>query len=40
LAQQGAQPAGGSPEDFRRFIASEIEKWGKAIRAANVPPAN
>jgi len=40
LAQQGAQPAGGSPEEFRRFIRSEIEKWGKAIRAAKVPPAN
>ena len=40
LAQQGAQPAGGSPEDFHRFIAAEIEKWGKAIRAAKVPPAN
>jgi tripartite-type tricarboxylate transporter receptor subunit TctC len=40
LAQQGAQPAGGSPEEFRRFIQSEIQKWGKAIRAANVPPAS
>jgi tripartite-type tricarboxylate transporter receptor subunit TctC len=40
LEQQGAQPAGGSPDEFRRFIQSEIEKWGKAIRAAKVPPAN
>jgi tripartite-type tricarboxylate transporter receptor subunit TctC len=40
LEQQGAQPAGGSPDDFRRFIQSEIEKWGKAIRAAKVPPAS
>jgi tripartite-type tricarboxylate transporter receptor subunit TctC len=40
LEQQGAQPAGGTPEEFRRFIQSEIEKWGKAIRAAKVPPAN
>lgn len=40
LAHQGAQPAGGSPEEFRRFVQSEIEKWGKAIRAAKVPPAN
>ena len=40
LAQQGAQPAGGSPEEFRRFIRSEIEKWGRAIHAAKVPPAN
>ena len=40
LGRQGAQPAGGSPDDFRRFIRSEIEKWGKAIRAAKVPSAN
>jgi len=40
LGHQGAQPAGGTPEEFRRFIESEIEKWGKAIRAAKVPPAN
>jgi tripartite-type tricarboxylate transporter receptor subunit TctC len=40
LEQQGAQPAGGSPDEFRRFIQSEIEKWAKAIRVAKVPPAN
>ena len=40
LEQQGAQPAGGTPEAFRRFIESEIEKWAKAIRLAKVPPAN
>lgn len=38
--QQGAQPAGGSPEDFGRFIKSEIRKWGDAIRLAKVPPAD
>jgi tripartite-type tricarboxylate transporter receptor subunit TctC len=40
LEQQGAQPAGGSPDEFRRFIQSEIDKWAKAIRLAKVPPAN
>ena len=40
LEQQGAQPAGGSPEEFRRFIQYEIGKWAKAIRLAKVPPAN
>jgi tripartite-type tricarboxylate transporter receptor subunit TctC len=40
LEQQGAQPAGGSPDEFRRFIQSEIQKWAKAIRVAKVPPAN
>jgi tripartite-type tricarboxylate transporter receptor subunit TctC len=40
LEQQGAQPAGGSPDEFRRFIQTETEKWAKAIRVAKVPSAN
>ncbi|MBI3917168.1 MAG: tripartite tricarboxylate transporter substrate binding protein [Betaproteobacteria bacterium] len=40
LAQQGAQPAGGTPEEFLRFIQAEIVKWRKAITAAKVPLAN
>ncbi len=40
LEQQGAQAGGGSPEEFGRFIRSEIEKWAKAIRLAKVPLAN
>jgi hypothetical protein len=28
----------GSPADFGKFIAAETEKWGKAIRAANIKP--
>ena len=39
LEQQGAQPAGGSPAEFRAFLQSEIEKWGKAIKAAGIEPA-
>lgn len=39
LEQQGAQPAGGSPADFRAFLQSEIEKWSKAIKAAGIEPA-
>jgi tripartite-type tricarboxylate transporter receptor subunit TctC len=26
----------GSPDDFRKLIATEIDKWGKVIRAANI----
>ena len=33
LASEGADPAGGTPEQFATFIASEIELWGKVIRA-------
>jgi hypothetical protein len=28
----------GSPADFAKLIAEEIEKWGKVIRAANIKP--
>jgi len=38
LEQQGAHPAGGSPQAFREFLVSEIEKWRKAIEAAGVKP--
>jgi tripartite-type tricarboxylate transporter receptor subunit TctC len=34
LAAQGAQPAGGSPEDFKRFTSNEIVKWAKVIKTS------
>jgi hypothetical protein len=27
-----------SPAEFGKLIASETEKWGKVIRAANIKP--
>lgn len=36
LAELGAQPAGGSPEDFATFIESERVKWGDIIKHANI----
>ena len=27
-----------SPADFEKFIAAEIDKWGKVIRTANIDP--
>ena len=36
LAADGADPAGGTPERFAAFIRSDIEKWAKVIKAANV----
>jgi tripartite-type tricarboxylate transporter receptor subunit TctC len=30
------QPAGGTPEDLRDFIASEVAKWGPIIKAAGI----
>jgi tripartite-type tricarboxylate transporter receptor subunit TctC len=40
LAQQGAQPAVGTPEDFERFMQAEISKWRQAILKAKIPFAN
>jgi tripartite-type tricarboxylate transporter receptor subunit TctC len=36
LADLGAIVLAGSPADFGKHIADEIEKWGKVIRAANL----
>ena len=38
LADLGGTVIAGSPADFGRLIADEIEKWGKVIRAANIKP--
>jgi tripartite-type tricarboxylate transporter receptor subunit TctC len=27
-----------SPEAFRKVLAADIEKWGKVIKAAKIPP--
>jgi hypothetical protein len=27
-----------SPEEFTRFYATEFEKWGKVVKAANIKP--
>ena len=36
LADLGCLIFGGSPADFGRFIAGEIEKWTKVIRTAGI----
>ena len=36
LAADGADAAGGPPEKFAAFIRSDIDKWTKVIKAANV----
>jgi tripartite-type tricarboxylate transporter receptor subunit TctC len=35
IAERGATVLPGSPADFGKLIAEEVEKWGKVIRAAN-----
>ena len=36
LAEMGAWPIPGTPADYGKLIAIEIEKWAKVIRAANI----
>lgn len=36
LAQEGAKPIGGTPEEFGKFIAAEHKRWGEIIKAANL----
>jgi len=36
LADMGAWVLPGSPADFNKLIADEVEKWGKVIRTANI----
>ena len=38
LSREGADPVGSSPEEFGKFMQSEIEKWRKVIRAAGIQP--
>ena len=36
LAAEGAEPGGGSPEQFATFFRAEIDKWAKVIKAAGI----
>jgi tripartite-type tricarboxylate transporter receptor subunit TctC len=38
LAELGGTVLPGSPADFGKLIAEEIEKWANVIRAANIKP--
>jgi tripartite-type tricarboxylate transporter receptor subunit TctC len=38
LEELGGAVLPGSPDDFGKHIADEIEKWAKVIRAANIKP--
>jgi tripartite-type tricarboxylate transporter receptor subunit TctC len=36
LADLGGTPIPGSPQDYGRLLAAEIDKWASVIRAANI----
>jgi len=38
LLRQGADPIGGTPEDFKAVIARDIERWKKVVAAAGIKP--
>ena len=38
LADLGGTPFSGSPVDFGKFIASDIEKWAKVVKFAGIKP--
>ncbi len=38
LRKLGAEPAGGSPDDMRRYVLAETEKWGKVAKFAGIKP--
>jgi tripartite-type tricarboxylate transporter receptor subunit TctC len=38
LRALGAEPVGGSPEDTRRHVLAEIDKWGRVAEAAGITP--
>ena len=36
LASQGAEPLTSTPDEFAAYLRSEIDKWGKVVRAAGM----
>jgi tripartite-type tricarboxylate transporter receptor subunit TctC len=38
LAELGGKPMTGSPEDFGKRVAAEVEKWSKVVKASGVTP--
>jgi tripartite-type tricarboxylate transporter receptor subunit TctC len=36
LADLGADPMPMTPAEYGKFVAAEVEKWGKVVRAANI----
>ena len=36
LVGLGAEPSGGTPEDFAKFVSAEIKKWGEVVRSSGL----
>ena len=37
IRNAGGEPITNTPEEFAAYIKSEIARWGKAVKAANLP---
>jgi hypothetical protein len=38
MTELGADPSGGGPEEFARFLRGDVEKWLRVVREAGVKP--
>jgi tripartite-type tricarboxylate transporter receptor subunit TctC len=38
LAQDGSEPLGSTPAEFRAFLSAEHAKWARIVRAARIEP--
>ena len=36
--KDGLEPSGGSVDDFRALVNTEIEKWAKVMKATGIKP--
>ena len=36
LTATGSDPVGSSPQEFRAYVAAEVEKWGVVAKAAKL----
>jgi len=34
IFNQGAEPVGSSPEEFRKYMLADLEKWKKVVKAS------
>jgi tripartite-type tricarboxylate transporter receptor subunit TctC len=40
MTADGAEPAGGTPDEFAAYLRSEHAKWAKVIRDAKISKSN
>ena len=38
LSSQGAEPVASSSDEFRAFVAAEIDKWAKLVKLTGMKP--